>query len=296
MSMYHECTLCPRKCRVDRTKSLGFCRQSEELRIARADLHFWEEPCISGTNGSGTVFFSGCTLKCCFCQNYEISQQNKGYNISVNELADIFIELQNKGAHNINLVSPTPHIPKIIEALDLVKPKLIIPVVYNCGGYESVDTVKMLEGYVDVYLPDMKYFSDDLALKYSGCKDYFNTALDALKEMVRQVGKPRFDDNGIIQKGVIVRHLVLPTLRKDSIRIMNELAKHFDRDEILISAMSQYVPMHRSFDFKELSRRVSTFEYNSLLDEINRLGFEGFSQQREAADKAYIPKFDGEIC
>lgn len=296
MSMYHECTLCPRKCRVDRTKSLGFCRQSEELRIARADLHFWEEPCISGTNGSGTVFFSGCTLKCCFCQNYEISQQNKGYNISVNELADIFIELQNKGAHNINLVSPTPHIPKIIEALDLVKPKLIIPVVYNCGGYESVDTIKMLEGYIDVYLPDMKYFSDDLALKYSGCKDYFITALDALKEMVKQVGKPRFDDNGIIQKGVIVRHLVLPTLRKDSIRIMNELAKHFDRDEILISAMSQYVPMHRSFDFKELSRRVSTFEYNSLLDEINRLGFEGFSQQREAADKAYIPKFDGEIC
>ncbi len=296
MSMYHECTLCPRKCRVDRTKSLGFCRQSEELRIARADLHFWEEPCISGTNGSGTVFFSGCTLKCCFCQNYEISQQNKGYNISVNELADIFIELQNKGAHNINLVSPTPHVPKIIEALDLVKPKLIIPVVYNCGGYESVDTIKMLEGYIDVYLPDMKYFSDDLALKYSGCKDYFNTALDALKEMVIQVGKPRFDDNGIIQKGVIVRHLVLPTLCKDSIMIMNELSKHFDRDEILISAMSQYVPMHRSFDFKELSRRVSTFEYNSLLDEINRLGFEGFSQQREAADKAYIPKFDGEIC
>ena len=296
MSMYHECTLCPRKCRVDRTKSLGFCRQSEELRIARADLHFWEEPCISGTNGSGTVFFSGCTLKCCFCQNYEISQQNKGYNISVNELADIFLRLQDKGAHNINLVSPTPHVPKIIEALDLVKPKLIIPVVYNCGGYESVDTIKMLEGYIDVYLPDMKYFNDDFAVKYSGCKDYFNTALDALKEMVRQVGKPRFDDNGIIQKGVIVRHLVLPTLRKDSIMIMNELAKHFDRDEILISAMSQYVPMHRSFDFKELSRRVSTFEYNSLLDEINRLGFEGFSQQREAADKAYIPKFDGEIC
>lgn len=296
MSMYHECTLCPRKCRVDRTKSLGFCRQSEELRIARADLHFWEEPCISGTNGSGTVFFSGCTLKCCFCQNYEISQQNKGYNISVNELADIFLRLQDKGAHNINLVSPTPHIPKIIEALDLVKPKLIIPVVYNCGGYESVDTIKMLEGYVDVYLPDMKYFNDDFAVKYSGCKDYFNTALDALKEMVIQVGKPRFDDNGIIQKGVIVRHLVLPTLRKDSIRIMNELSKHFDRDEILISAMSQYVPMHRSFDFKELSRRVSTFEYSSVLDEINRLGFEGFSQQREAADKAYIPKFDGEIC
>lgn len=296
MSMYNECTLCPRKCRVDRTKSLGFCRQSEELRIARADLHFWEEPCISGTNGSGTVFFSGCTLKCCFCQNYEISQQNKGYNIGVNELADIFIELQNKGAHNINLVSPTPHVPKIIEALDLVKPKLIIPVVYNCGGYESVETIKTLEGYVDVYLPDMKYFSDDLALKYSGCKDYLITALDALKEMVRQVGKPQFDDNGIIQKGVIVRHLVLPTLRKDSIRIMNELAKHFDRDEILISAMSQYVPMHRSFDFKELSRRISTFEYNSLLDEINRLGFEGFSQQREAADKTYIPEFDGEIC
>ncbi len=294
MSIYNECTLCPRKCRVDRTNSVGFCNQSDVLRIARADLHFWEEPCISGSSGSGTVFFSGCTLKCFFCQNYEISQENKGYNISVNELADIFIELQNKGAHNINLVSPTPHVPKIIEALDIVKPRLNIPVVYNCGGYESVETIKMLEGYVDVYLPDFKYFNNDFALKYSGCKDYFETALEAIKEMVKQVGKPQFDDDGIIKKGVIVRHLVLPAMRHDSIRIMNELAKHFERDEILISAMSQYVPMHRSFDYKELSRRVSTFEYNSVLDEINKLGFDGFSQQRDAADKAYIPEFKGE--
>lgn len=294
MSIYNECTLCPRQCRVDRTKSIGFCRQSDELRIARADLHHWEEPCISGVNGSGTVFFSGCTLRCCFCQNFEISQENKGYNISVPELADIFLDLQDKGAHNINLVSPTPHIPKIIEALDMVKDKLIIPIVYNCGGYESIETIKMLSGYVDVYLPDLKYFSDEYALKYSACRDYFATALSAIKEMLVQVGKPQFDENGIIKKGVIIRHLVLPSLRHDSIRIIEELAKSFETYEILLSIMSQYVPMHRSFDFKELSRRVSTFEYNCVLKAADRFRFDGFSQEREAASKAYIPEFSGE--
>ncbi|MBQ8623443.1 MAG: radical SAM protein [Oscillospiraceae bacterium] len=293
MSIYNECMLCPRKCCVDRSKSMGFCRQSDNLRIARADLHFWEEPCISGKNGSGTVFFSGCTLKCCFCQNYEVSQENKGYYISAVELADIFLELQHKGAHNINLVSPTPHVPKIIEALDIARPRLIIPVVYNCGGYENVDTIKMLDGYVNVYLPDMKYFNDEYALKYSGTKNYFSEAIASLKEMVRQVGKPQFDDKGIIKKGVIVRHLVLPTLRKDSIAVINELAKSFKSDEILLSIMSQYVPMHKSFEFKELSRRVSTFEYNSVLDEASKFGFNGFSQEREAADKSYIPEFSG---
>lgn len=294
MNIYNECTLCPRACRVDRSVSHGFCGQSDSLRIARADLHHWEEPCISGTNGSGTVFFSGCTLRCCFCQNFEVSQENKGYNVSVTELADIFLELQIKGAHNINLVSPTPHVPKIIEALDLIKDKLTIPVVYNCGGYESVETIKMLNGYVDVYLPDLKYFSDDYALKYSACRDYFDVAIKAIKEMVSQVGKPQFDENGIIKRGVIIRHLVLPTLRQDSIKIIEEIAKNFKPDEILLSIMSQYVPMHKSFDFKELSRRVSTFEYNSVLGTADKFGFDGFSQEREAASKAYIPEFSGE--
>ena len=294
MSMYSECTLCPRKCCVDRSLSHGFCKQSDEIKIARADLHHWEEPCISGTKGSGTVFFSGCTLKCCFCQNYEISQNNKGYNVSVNELADIFLELQSKGAHNINLVSPTPHIPKVIEALDLVKDKLIVPVVYNCSGYENVETIKMLNSYVDVYLPDIKYFSDEYAFKYSACKNYFDTALSAIKEMVLQTGSPTFDDDGQIISGVIVRHLVLPSLRHDSIRIIEELSKVFKPGEILLSLMSQYVPMHNSFDFKELSRRISTFEYNSVLDFACSSGFDGFSQRRESATDEYIPEFSGE--
>ncbi len=291
MSIYNGCTLCPRECGIDRHNSTGFCGQSDKLRIARADLHFWEEPCISGTKGSGTVFFSGCTLKCCFCQNHEISQENKGFDITVNDFADIFIDLQNKGAHNINLVSPTPHVPKIIEALDLVKDKLIIPVVYNSGGYESVNTIKMLDGYVDVYLPDFKYFSNDYSKMYSKCDNYFEIAVSAIKEMVKQVGKPVFDSNGIIKKGVIIRHLVLPTLRKDSAEVFKTIAENFESDQILLSIMSQYVPMHKSFDFKELSRRVSTFEYNFVLDLANELGFKGFSQERDSAKSAYIPEF-----
>lgn len=291
MSIYSECKLCPRECGVDRHISTGFCGQSDKLRIARADLHFWEEPCISGTRGSGTVFFSGCTLQCCFCQNHEISQENKGYDITVNELADIFIDLQNKGAHNINLVSPTPHVPKIIEALDMVKDKLDIPIVYNCGGYESVDTIKMLEGYVDIYIPDFKYFSDEYSKRYSKCDNYCETTVSAVKEMVKQVGKPEFDDSGIMQKGVIIRHLVLPTLRKDSANAVKAIAENFDADQVLLSIMSQYVPMHKSFDFKELSRRVSTFEYNFVLDLAGELGFKGFSQERGSANSAYIPEF-----
>lgn len=291
MSIYNECRLCPRECRVDRHISTGFCGQSDKIKIARADLHFWEEPCISGTRGSGTVFFSGCTLNCCFCQNHEISQGSKGYCITERELADIFIDLQNKGAHNINLVSPTPHIPQIIKALDMVKDELSIPVVYNCGGYENIETIKMLDRYVDIYLPDFKYFDDEIAKKYSKCDDYRERALLSIKEMVNQVGAPAFDDNGIMTKGVIIRHLVLPTHRKDSADVIKAISENFDSDQILLSIMSQYVPMHKSPEFKELSRRVSTFEYNYVLDLADSLGLKGFSQEREAADKAYIPKF-----
>ncbi len=294
MSVYNNCTLCPRECNVDRAKSVGFCGQNDNIRIARADLHFWEEPCISGTKGSGTVFFSGCTLRCCFCQNHEVSWDNKGYGISTEGLAEIFLTLKDKGAHNVNLVSPTPHVPKIIEALDMVKDRLDLPIVYNCGGYESVETVKMLDGYVDVYLPDFKYFDDDIALKFSKCTNYSSVAVAAIKEMFKQVGKPVFDEEGIIKKGVIVRHLVLPNYRKDSIAVVNEISKNFMSDEILLSVMSQYVPMHKSFEYKELSRRVSTFEYNSVLNEVQKLGFEGFSQERDAASNEYVPTFYGE--
>lgn len=278
-------------CRIDRHKAIGFCRQSDEIKIARADLHMWEEPCISGSQGSGTFFFSGCTLKCIFCQNYEISQLDKGYTITVNELAEIFLHLQEKGAHNINLVSPTPYVPHIIKALDMIKGKLTIPVVYNCGGYERIETLKMLEGYVQIYLPDLKYFDDTYAKEYSGANDYFATAMGAIKEMVRQVGKPRFDDNGIMQSGVIVRHLALPTLRHDSAKVIDALGKEFARNEIMLSLMSQYIPMHKAIGHPKLGRRISTFEYNKVLETANKFGYEGFSQERSSSSEVYVPPF-----
>lgn len=294
MSIYSNCRLCPRKCGADRRTSLGFCRQSDRIKIARADLHYWEEPCISGDKGSGTVFFSGCTLNCCFCQNHEISQEGKGYEITVRELAEIFLDLQDKGANNINLVSPTPFVPSIIEALDMVKPKLCIPVVYNCGGYESIETIEMLKGYIDIYLPDLKYFDDQYAAKYSKCQGYFNTAIVAIDAMQKQVGKPVYDDRGIMQKGVIVRHLALPTLRRDSQNLIMALAERFSPEDIVLSIMSQYVPLYKACEHKEINRRISTFEYNSVLDVANSLGFNGYSQERSASSEVYIPPFADE--
>ncbi len=290
---YKSCDLCPRRCGVDRTKSAGFCRQSDKIRIARADLHMWEEPCISGKEGSGAVFFSGCTLKCCFCQNFEISQQYKGYEITERELADIFLRLQDKGANNINLVSPTQFIPGIISALDIARPKLKIPVVYNCGGYESTETIDMLNGYVDIYLPDLKYFDDEFAIKYSSANRYFETAITAIKHMQKQVGKPCYDDRGIMKSGVIVRHLTLPTLRHDSEKLLYALRDNFELDDIVLSLMSQYVPMHRACEHQEINRRISTFEYNFVVDLAASLGFDGYSQERAAADKGYVPEFFG---
>lgn len=288
-----KCELCPRRCGIDRTIKKGFCGQSDKIRIARAGLHMWEEPCISGERGSGTVFFSGCTLRCCFCQNYEVSQQNKGYYVTVQELADIFLGLQNQGAHNINLVSPTPFVPSIIGALDIARPRLEIPVVYNCGGYESVETVKMLDGYVDIWLPDLKYFSTEASKKYSGAENYFEAAIEAIQQMQRQVGKPAFGDDGMMKSGVIVRHLLLPTMRHDSARVIQALGESFAKDDILLSVMSQYVPMYLAQEHPEINRRVSTFEYNHVLKEAERYGFDGFSQEREAATEAYVPPFEG---
>ncbi len=255
----------------------------------------WEEPCISGTNGSGTVFFSGCTLKCIFCQNHEISQHDKGYHISVKDLTDIFLDLQDKGAHNINLVSPTPYVYHIIEALDLTKGKLAIPIVYNCGGYERVETLKLLDGYVDIYLPDFKYCSDTLALEYSSAPDYFSVAARAIDEMINQVGKPKFDDSGMMTKGVMVRHLVLPSHRNDSIEIIKYLGRTYSSDSIILSLMSQYLPQYRAIEHPKLSRKISTFEYNKVLDEANKCGFIGYSQNRESASSVYIPPFHDKI-
>ncbi len=286
-----HCTLCPRECGIDRTVTAGYCGGSNIIKAARAELHFWEEPCISGKKGSGTVFFSGCTLKCCFCQNYKISAENIGKEISVERLAEIFIELQDKGAENINLVNPTHYVPFIIEALDMVKSRLVIPVVYNSGGYEKTDTIALLDGYVDIYLPDIKYKSSIISKKYSKAENYFEVAAKAIEKMYEQVGEIKYKDN-LLKKGVIIRHLVLPGNRKDSIELLDWIAQTFDKDKILVSLMSQYTPFYRSGDYPEINRRVSTFEYNKVLEHAQKLGLNGFMQEKSSAKEEYTPDFD----
>ena len=289
--LLENCCLCPRECGVNRYERTGYCGEGVDIRIARADLHLWEEPCISGKNGSGTVFFSGCTLKCCFCQNYEISAGNKGFEISVKQLSMIFLMLQSKGAENINLVNPTHFVPQIISALDLCKDKLNIPVVYNCGGYEKTETLELLRGYADIFLPDLKYYSQELSAKYSKANDYFERCLKAIIKMREIAGKPQFDKNGMLKKGVIVRHLVLPNCRHDSMEIMKILGEIFEKDDILISLMSQYTPVYKAFQHKEISRKTTTFEYRSVVREIDKYGFEGYIQEKTSADAAFIPEF-----
>lgn len=286
-----RCTLCPRRCGADRTRGRGFCGESDRVRIARADLHMWEEPCISGKSGAGTVFFSGCCLKCCYCQNYEISAQGKGFEVSVQELADTFLMLQKKGACNIDLVNPTHFVPQICDAVDLAGDRLTIPVVYNCGGYDLPETIELLGGRVSIFLPDLKYFDGAVSAEYSAAADYFPAAMEAIRAMVKAAGKPEFDGEGLMKKGVIVRHLVLPGHRRDSIRLMQKLAENFGTQDILVSIMSQFTPVYKAFEHKQLSRRTSTFEYESVINEVRRLGFDGFFQQRSSAAEEYIPEF-----
>lgn len=290
---YRNCRLCPRSCGADRTVSRGFCSESDRLRIARADLHLWEEPCICTQSGSGAIFFSGCTLKCCFCQNHEISQEGKGYEITSGELCEIMLSLQDRGACNINLISGTQFIPHIKEAISLARGRLHIPVVYNCGGYESVETIRSLDGYIDIYLPDLKYYSAELSKEYSSAGDYFEVATRAIDEMVRQVGKPQFDGDGLV-RGVMVRHLVLPSHRKDSIEIMDYLGKRYASDEILLSIMSQYTPVFKSSLHPEIDRRLTTFEYEKVLDAAEKYGFTWYIQGKSSARTDFIPQFYGE--
>lgn len=286
------CLLCPRACNADREVTAGYCgikNAPDTVRVARAMLHFGEEPPISGSRGSGAVFFSGCNMQCVFCQNYSISKGCFGKDISVSRLADIFLELADKGAHNINLVTATHFVPQIIKALERVKDRLFVPVVFNCGGYESAETLKSLEGLVDIYLPDVKYFDDTYALRYSGALNYFAAAKSAVEEMLRQTGKYEIE-NGIMKKGVILRHLILPSLYKDSINIFKEMREYHDR--LLISLMRQYYPCGRAGDFPEINRRLTTFEYRKVLDVCRDLGFDGFTQEKEAATDEMTPDFD----
>ena len=290
-----HCRLCPRNCGINRKERAGFCGEKAAIRCARAALHHWEEPCISGTRGSGTVFFSGCCLKCCFCQNYQISQEGLGKELSPERLAQIFLSLQEQGAHNINLVTGTHFLPGILAALDLARPKLSIPVVYNCGGYEKPEVIQLLDGYVDIYLPDLKYYSSTIAQKYSFAGDYFSVASRALQEMYRQVGDPVFDANGIMQKGMIVRHLVLPGCTNDSKAVIQYLYQTF-HDHIYISIMNQYTPMPTvQGQYPELNRKVTEEEYDEVVDYAIELGVEhGFIQEGETADESFIPAFDYE--
>ena len=338
--LYTDCTLCPRQCHVNRFERSGFCGAGVLPKVARAALHQWEEPCISGyvsdpgteasagtssetgpdisaPSGSGAVFFSHCTLRCIFCQNHEISAGGFGKEISVTELSEIFLRLQDEGAHNINLVTATHFLPSVLQALESAKPKLHIPVVYNCGGFETVETVRMLEGFVDIWLPDFKYYDDSLALELSAAPHYKETAADAIREMLRQAGSPCFYDDPalhasqsegcgkagpnprsaapLLQKGVIIRHMVLPGHRQDSINVLKFLADTFPRDSFLISLLSQYTPFHKAASdpaYAKLNRRITSFEYDSVVNEAVRLGLKGYMQEKSSAKEEYTPSFD----
>ena len=285
------CNACPRKCNVERNIgefSRGFCKMPYNAVLARASLHLWEEPVISGERGSGAIFFSGCNLRCVFCQNYEISHENFGKQVSKSEFIDIVKNLENQGAHTINLVNPTHFVPFIKEVFSEYKPS--VPVVYNTGGYDDVESIRSLQGLIDVYLPDLKYFDSDVSKKYSNAENYFEKASKAVLEMQRQVGKSVIKD-GIMQKGMIIRHLVLPKNTDQSIKILRWIKDNLPIDTY-ISLMSQYVPYVKT-EYKELNRRIVTAEYQKVIDEFERLGLEnGFMQERSSAQTDFIPKFD----
>lgn len=290
-----KCSLCPRMCQTDRGKTTGYCGVKNTLRVARAALHFWEEPCISGEEGSGAVFFSGCNLRCVFCQNYHIARAEQGKEISVERLIEIFLELQVQKANNINLVTATHYVPQVVSALEMAKEQgLHIPVVYNCGGYESVETLKMLEGLVDIYLPDFKYMDSERAKRYSHAGNYPLIAKAALEEMVRQQPEAKFDDRGIMQMGVIVRHLMLPGGIKDSKAVIKYLYETYG-NSIYMSLMNQYTPLPHVADYPEIDRKLKKFEYDRLVDYAISLGVEnGFIQEGETASESFIPAFTNE--
>lgn len=292
MLSYTHCELCPRRCGVDRTKGqLGFCREPDKIFAARAAAHYWEEPVISGSYGSGAVFFSGCTLQCLFCQNGVISQENLGKEVSSAQLREVFLKLIDDGVQNINLVTPTHFLPSILPALT---PKLPVPVVYNCGGYERVETLRELKGLVDIYLPDMKYSDAKLATTLSRAPDYVETAKAAIEEMYRQVGSAVIEDE-IMQKGMIVRHLILPGCLDNTLGVLDWFAETFPKGDVLFSLMSQYVPMGKAKSIPPYNRKITEEEYDAAVSYLDFLGIEaGFTQDFSAASEEYIPDFSFE--
>ncbi len=290
----NECRLCPHNCKVNRLEGKkGICKCGKNVKIALASLHYFEEPCISGKNGSGTIFFSNCNLNCKYCQNYKISQEGKGKEISVQKLADIFIKQQEEGANNINLVTPTSYVYHIIEALDIAKKNgLKIPIIYNTNGYENVEIIELLNGYIDVYLPDLKYYSNELAKKYSGINNYFETATKAIIKMHEQVGTPVFNENGIIQRGVIIRHLVLPNHILNSKHILNWIKQNMPQDTY-ISVMAQYFPTYKAKEDNLLNRKLTKREYKEIENYLYSLDLEnGYIQELGEHEEEYVPNFD----
>lgn len=285
------CNLCPRKCNAQRNEHTanGFCRCNSDMKVARIAPHLWEEPCISGKNGCGAVFFSGCTLKCVYCQNYEISHENNGSFITTEALAQKLRELVAQGVETVEFVSGAHYVDKIIETLDIYRPD--VPVIYNSSGFESVETLRKLSGYIDVYLPDFKYSDDILAKRLSSCDNYKATAINAISEMLSQCPELIFDENGIIKKGVIIRHLVLPNHTKNSIGVLDLIKEHFF-DKVLVSLMGQYTPYANAEEHPDLNRKITKREYNKVLDHLVALELDGFAQELESADKSYIPQWD----
>ena len=291
-----KCNICPRACGVDRASGrLGFCRAPDELLVAKIMLHVWEEPCIAGKGGAGTIFLSGCNLRCAFCQNIDISRGERGEIMSDEVLEDKIFSLAEQGAECIEFVTPTHYTERLAEIIRRVKPRLNIPIVWNSGGYESVESLRMLEGLVDVYLPDFKYFDDEIAKNYSSAPDYSRVATSALGEMLRQTGKPIMSEDGRLLRGVLLRHLVLPGHRADSIAVLNHIADSFGADSILLSLMSQYTPDFYAASgdcrYKNLTRRVTKFEYDSVMKVALERGFDGYFQGMSAASKSFTPNF-----
>jgi putative pyruvate formate lyase activating enzyme len=293
MDKLQSCTLCPIKCSTNRTIQKGSCGASDKLIIAKAFLHQWEEPCISGNNGSGTIFFSGCNLHCVFCQNHDISQACFGKEVTTLRLSEIMLELQFQGASNINLVTPTPFVLHIIEAVRIAKNKgLRLPIIYNTNGYESLETIAMLKGTVDIYLPDIKYQNNRYSLKYSKVPDYFDYASGAVKAMIKQVGYPNFDENGMMKKGVLIRHMIMPDLIEDSKDILRWIKSELG-EKAYVSLMCQYTPMYKANEYEEINRKLDDWEYEYIMSFFFKLGLEnGFVQDYSSATTEYIPNFD----
>ena len=295
MEELEKCKICPHNCGINRLNgNIGRCKSNGNIKLAMASIHNFEEPCISGENGSGTVFFSNCNLNCVFCQNYKISQQGLGREISIEELAEIFLDEQNKNAENINLVTPTMYVYHIIEAIKIARNKgLKIPIVYNSNGYENVETIKKLKGYIDIYLPDLKYYYDDLAFKYSGIKNYFENATSAIKEMYNQVGSPVLDENGMMKKGLIIRHLVLPNNLQNSKDVLKWINDNIDKN-VFVSVMAQYFPTNRAKEFPEINRKLTKEEYEEIENYLYSLDLDnGYIQELGEHEEEYVPDFEG---